>query len=118
MSKIDLTNVHPAAVTIGVLGGLIGAVSALMLAIVWSGLVTGVMLSVLWGWFIVPIFGLPALSIIQAWGVAIVFRSLQGIDLGQNPEQKWSSVFAKAFIGKPLVAVLILGIAWVGKSWM
>lgn len=118
MSKIDLSNMSPAAVIIGVLGGVVGAVSALLLAIVWSGLVTGVMLSVLWGWFIVPIFGLPALSIIQAWGVAIVFRSLQGIDLGQKTEQSWGSLFAKAFIGKPLVAVLILGVAWVAKLWM
>jgi uncharacterized membrane protein SpoIIM required for sporulation len=37
-------------------------------------LIRGYCLSVLWGWFVVPIFGLPALTIAGALGLALVLN--------------------------------------------
>lgn len=37
-----------------------------------SSILNGWVLSILWGWFLVPIFGLPPLSIPQAIGVYLV----------------------------------------------
>ena len=35
-------------------------------------LIYGWALSVLWGWFVVPVFGLPVLTLLQAYGLALV----------------------------------------------
>jgi hypothetical protein len=42
--------------------------------IVAAALVRGFCLSVLWGWLIVPVFGLPKLTIAAALGVALVIN--------------------------------------------
>ncbi len=47
-------------------------ISVSILATIYYGWV----LSTIWGWFAVPIFGLPALGIVQSVGVGIVFRML------------------------------------------
>ncbi len=41
-------------------------------AALWNGLA----LSILWGWFIVPVFSLPALSVASAAGVSLFFHAL------------------------------------------
>lgn len=40
--------------------------------IVVGGLINAFGLSVLWGWFAVPLFGLPSLSLAQSYGVCLV----------------------------------------------
>lgn len=40
--------------------------------LVLSSLLRGYALSILWGWFVVPVFGLPRLSVLQAIGIAMV----------------------------------------------
>lgn len=39
-------------------------------------IVRGITLSVLWGWFIVPLFALPPLGIVQAIGLMLVINFL------------------------------------------
>lgn len=98
---------------------LFGGFVALLLSIVWVGFFVGLLLSTLWGWFIVPVFGLPALTIIQAWGIAQVFRCMQGLKLSkEKSEDTFSIALAKAFFGAPLAVFMIMGVAWVAKSWM
>ena len=73
---------------------------ALIAAIyVWSGYV----LSVMWGWFIVPTFGLPALSIPTAIGVAMVAGMLAKQYI-PNKDDGWKSL-SRPFIG-PAVTFL------------
>lgn len=52
--------------------------------IVLSSIWRGYVLTVLWGWFIVPVFHLPALTIVVAIGVAMVV----GFLTYQQPEEK------------------------------
>ncbi len=55
-------------VALAVLGGIVGTVALLVVNSVFNGYV----LNVLWGWFMVPVFHLPQLSIVPAIGIAIV----------------------------------------------
>ena len=57
---------------LAVLGGIVG----FGFLLVFSSIFNGYALSVLWGWFVVPTFGAPALSVVPAIGVAMVVSYL------------------------------------------
>ena len=46
--------------------------SSIIVAMVVGYLLNGLALKMLWGWFMVPTFGLPTLSLAQAIGVGIM----------------------------------------------
>jgi high-affinity Fe2+/Pb2+ permease len=69
-----------------------------------SSIWRGFALSILWGWFIVPVFGLPALSIPFAIGLSLVVGFLT--DHVDDKDGDWSAAVYKAAIG-PAVALLI-----------
>jgi peptidoglycan biosynthesis protein MviN/MurJ (putative lipid II flippase) len=52
------------------------ALLAIPVVVIVSSIANGFALSVLWGWFVVPIFGLPALTIAQAIGFSMVVSFL------------------------------------------
>lgn len=62
-----------------------------------SVIVRGYTLSVLWGWFVVPLFGLPALNIPLAFGLVLVATTLHPVANSQpkfkqsllEPEDGW-----------------------------
>lgn len=56
--------------------GLIGAVTSVAALLILLPILSGWVLSVLWGWFIVPAFHLPALSIPAAIGVSLIAGKL------------------------------------------
>lgn len=66
-------------------------------------------MSVVWGWFIVPTFGLPALSIPQAIGISIFAGLIRIAKMdGESKDGIWvTSAKVSAFI---VLAVLI---AWI-----
>ena len=55
-----------------------GIVSFLVLAIVFGALIQGYVLSKFWAWFIVPKFGLPALSILEAFALMLTAKLVTG----------------------------------------
>jgi len=57
----------------------------------------GVILSIMWGWFIVPIFHLPQLSITQAIGISLIV-SILGNQAGDNNKEKSSQSSNDLFI--------------------
>lgn len=66
-------------------------------------------LSILWGWFIVPIFGLPELSIPAAIGIAMIVNYMTYQEPG-HADDRTSDDKVKAFIVlclRPLFAVFI-----------
>lgn len=78
---------------------------AVVISTAWSGYV----LSILWGWFIVPVFHLPALSIAQAVGMAIVIGMVTRDLNVKREDQDMASA-----ISVPLVYnLLMLVIGWV-----
>lgn len=67
----------------------------------------GVALQMLWGWFIIPIFHLPPLSLLQAIGVAMVvgFLTKQHIPTSKEPGAK-KELILHIFI-QPIAAMAI-----------
>lgn len=100
-----------AAGAVGVIAGI-----AVILASVWVGFWMGLTLSVLWGWFIVPLFGLPALSIWQACAVLLVASVLRGWNPNKRDE-KPKDFWFKVLLIPPFATGLYLVFGWFVKAW-
>ena len=96
----------------------VGVLAFIALALLWSAAWAGFTVSVLWGWFVVPIFGLPALTVAQAYGLALVIRLAQGVG-GKYEKFQGDSSEAMAVIalGQPLICGLALLSGWVAKCF-
>lgn len=74
---------------VGAVGGIILAALMLVGTLVPSLLVYGYVLSHLWDWFVVPLFGLPALGMAAAIGLSMVTTYMSsGRRNGREIEQK------------------------------
>lgn len=104
---------HEGAVAIAVVVGLFAVVA---LSVVWGGFWVGLTLSVLWGWFAVPLFGLPVLTVWQAYGLALIVRTVQ-IQKVEKSADGLGIAMAKAFAVPPFIAGLMLGVGWCVKTW-
>jgi predicted branched-subunit amino acid permease len=70
--------------------------------------------SILWGWFIVPLFGLPEVSVLQMWGV-MLFLSLLKPNVPANKSDTEAALSnTLSFLCSPLLA---LGIGYVLRFW-
>lgn len=106
-----------------ILAVLLAVLIALMLFVVVVGgtaVIRGVTLSILWSWFMVPVFGLPALSIASAIGLCLVagyiFHKFQPED-SVDPDVQRKKVVKN--LSSPVVqslAVLFLG--WIVTLFM
>lgn len=104
--------------TVGIaLAALFGGFAAVLLSIVWGGFWAGLTLSVLWGWFMVPLFGVTALTTWQAYGLVLVARTLRGVTAGDKSNDKFGEAMAKAFLIPPFGCGLVLLVGWVAKQW-
>jgi hypothetical protein len=86
-----------------------GVMGLLALAATFNGWV----LSILWGWFFVPILGLPALGVAQAIGISTVVGYLTH-QHRKTPEGEEAEAFAY-IAAQPLFALLI---GYIVKSFM
>lgn len=95
-----------------------GSLAALILTLVWGAFWAGLAASVLWSWFAVPIFGLPALGVAQAYGIALVLRSFRGMTHEDSKtDRSVGEVFARCIMLPPLMCGLLLLCGWVAKAW-
>ena len=67
-------------------------------------LVNGLVLRILWGWFAVPVFSLPPLSIPAAIGVHLMVAYLAEDSATKKEE---GSTFLLAWTMKPVLALLV-----------
>lgn len=108
---------------------LIGAVLVVVLVVVMLVLVSGIaaiswllrgyVLSVLWRWFMVPILGLPALSVPQAIGIALVVGMLthQSHHYPENKNEKTSTKVV--WVLEPFIAPFAtLLVGWIVRQYM
>lgn len=105
------------------IASLVGAITILGVFIggvlVTSIIVRGFVLSVLWGWFVVPLFGLPVLSIPLAFALVIVAGTLH--PTYQSPpkirkqflEEEGTAKRIGDLIGAVLGPLVSLGLGWV-----
>lgn len=91
-----------AAAALAILGAAIGIPALIAAMSVWRGYV----LSILWGWFAVPAFGLPALSIPFAIGTALIVGYLARDTGVQRKEQSFGAAAVSGFLA-PVFALLI-----------
>lgn len=90
------------------LGLLAGAIGFTII----GAILNGWALSILWGWFIVPVFKFPQLTIIQAIGVAMVASLLTKTYSTQDKYKGLEDRVAE-LIGSAIVApVLAVGFGW------
>ena len=93
----------------------LGILAYVFILLVGGSIVSGWVLSILWGWFVVPLFSLPHLSIPYAIGLGTVVSMFKNTNMDFKKENDESSVMQavrlifKLFI-PPLVA---LGIGWI-----
>lgn len=106
--------------TVGVAASaLLGGIAALVLGLAWGAAWAGFTLSVLWGWFVVPTFGLTAISAAQAYGIALVVRAAHGLRGAESKgNDSAGAVMAKLFVLPPFVCGLFLLFGWAAKSFV
>ncbi len=63
---------------------ILGKFVSVLALLVFSSIFNGYALSILWGWFMVPVFHLPQLSLVPAIGISMVVGYLTQ----QSPEAK------------------------------
>lgn len=79
--------------------GCFGILAILLVAIVFDALISGWALSVMWLWFVVPLFGLPHLSVAQAIGLGLIvalFRNANATN-ASNPDgtrKSWGEIIS------------------------
>ncbi len=96
-----------------VLAGFLALCLTAAAVMVWSGYV----LSLLWGWFLVPTFGFPVLSIPAAIGLALIVRYLTAHKTDVTKDKTKDERIAEwgvAFLW-PALALLV---GWIVKHWM
>ena len=87
------------------IGAVVGFVALIFFSAMWSGYV----LTILWGWFIVPVFKLPVLSIPVAIGMALTISYLTKSSGSMRKKENDDTWYESAFMGffKPLVVLFI-----------
>lgn len=97
---------------------IIGYILARIVIMVYAAMMDGLAISKLWSWFIVTTFGLPALTITEAIGLAmVVIYITTKPDDKNNEDTYFEKLFKGAVIAtiKPLFAI---GIGAIVKLWI
>jgi len=90
-----------------------------VLLLVFSAVSKGYVLSVLWGWFIVPIFGAPALGVVPAIGLAVMLAYLSYRAYGhQKDERSWSDQFLERSVMSVVHPSFALCFGWIVHLFM
>lgn len=92
------------------LASCVGVLNLVVMQIVVTAILNGWVLMIMWGWFIVPLFELPALRVVEAIGVSMVISMLTvkheyKEDKHKTTEDRVSLVVA--MLSYPVIVVLI-----------
>lgn len=96
----------------------VGMLVAIPLSLFWGALCSSFALSVLWGWFVAPLFGLPALGLAPAYGLALVFRAAAGMKHVERKDEEPWKIWARAILVPPMFAGLLLLCGLIAKSFI
>ena len=84
--------------------------ASIIVLVVISSILRGYVLSVLWGWFVVPTFGLPALSIPIAIGISLILAfTTHQISVKKEEDKSFGTQFSNII----LYPLLTLAIGWI-----
>lgn len=97
----------------------VGFASIIGIVMILSSILNGWVLSVLWGWFIVPTFGAPSISIVQAIGIALVVSFLtRKTDTKDDDTRSTKEKFAVASIAVFIAPAFALFFGWIVHFFM
>jgi hypothetical protein len=97
----------------------IGLFALIVISIIVGSIVNGYVLSILWGWFVIPVFKAPALSITTAIGLSLVINMLISRSNSSNKEKKEIGELIGETIGSTIFLPLFtLFIGWIVKLFM
>ena len=80
-------------------------------------LLRGWVASILWGWFIVPVFHLPVLGVMQAWGLAIVVSVFTAHSTSTTSGKSTLTLFGE-YTGAAIAPLFVLLVGWIVHSFM
>lgn len=85
-----------------------------------SSAMGGWALSTLWDWFIVPVFGVPVLSVVQAIGISLVVNYfLSGLKREENGEDESPTTKMIVLSAKAVFfPVLYVAVGWIVLQFM
>jgi uncharacterized membrane protein len=97
---------------------IIGIVATFIVCAFLSALYSGYVLSVLWAWFVVPTFGLPALTIPVAIGLALIVSFMAKSDAEEKTDDEITSKIVSAVVKAILKPSFALLFGWVATLFM
>jgi hypothetical protein len=100
--------------------GCIGLLTAVILMVITSTIVNGWALSLLWAWFVVPIFELPTLSLMQAIGIAMLIN-FSTSNLAKEKiqvEKGWTDIIGHYLGGAIGYSVITVFFGWIISNLM
>ena len=68
----------------------------------------------LWAWFVVPVFAVPQLSVLQMWGILLTLGMMRA---RFDTEKKNSDNFGSALFALAFAPLLTLGIGYAIRFW-
>lgn len=97
----------------------VGLLVLAVVAIVVGAVMNGYVLSVLWGWFVVPLFSAPPLSVATAIGLSLAVGMLVSRGSSSSDEKKDSGEAIVNLFAQVIFAPLFtLFVGWIVKSFV
>lgn len=97
----------------------VGLLVLVVVSIVVGAVMNGYVLSVLWGWFVVPIFNVPPLSVATAIGLSLAIGMLVKHGNSSSEKKKETSDAIIEIVSAAVFAPLFtLFIGWIVKSFI
>ncbi len=93
--------------------GCIGVMISVVLVSVVGAIINGWALSTLWGWFIVPVFDLPILTIIQAIGISLILGYITSKEPKHSDDRKSSDRIIESTAHTLATPLFSVGIGWI-----
>jgi len=94
--------------------GCLGIIALLVIVVPASIIMNGWVLSIVWGWFIVPLFHFPELTIPYAIGISsVIGLFMHGRTSNQKDERTLSKKIMRAFSAAFLAPLMVLGFGWI-----
>lgn len=84
---------------------ILGTLATVLIIGLLSSILNGWVLTILWGWFIVPLFSLPPLSLPIAIGIALIIKMLTASNINPRSDKTNEEKF-KAF-GQLLLSLFL-----------
>jgi hypothetical protein len=92
----------------------LGAIGLVIILVPLSIIMHGWVLSIMWRWFMVPLFGLPVLTIPYAIGISAVVALFKGNSTTNKDDNKTATAkFLEALFVAFVAPLISLGFGWI-----